>query len=107
MTSPVLGKPIRSGSEVRCRLNRRRPPQGRDPSAASRRLAPTGFRRNVHYHLRSPSTMKTGPKGEPGGRRRRTVEVLAGPDPWNKQPMGLTRLAIEAKIHRLRPEALP
>ena len=44
MTSLVLGKLIRYGSEARCRLNRGRPPQGTSPSAASRRLAPDGFR---------------------------------------------------------------
>src|SRR5919106_5592443 len=65
------------------------------------------FRENIHYHLRSPLTMKTGPKGEAAGRRRRAVEVLSGPDPWNKQRTGLAGVAIEAKTHRLRPEALP
>jgi hypothetical protein len=43
------------------------------------------FPRNIHYHLRSPLTMKAGPKGEAGGRRRRAVEVLSGPDPWNNR----------------------
>ena len=43
------------------------------------------FPRNIHYHLRSPLTMKAGPKGEAGDRRRRAVEVLSGPDPWNNR----------------------
>jgi hypothetical protein len=72
-----------------------------------RGLGPDGFRGNIHYRLRSSLNMKAGPKGEAGGRRRRTVEVLAGPEPWNKQRMGLAGLAIEAKTHRLRLEALP
>ena len=38
--------------------------------------------------------MKAGPKGEAGGRKLRTVEVLPGPDPWCKQRMGLARVAI-------------
>jgi hypothetical protein len=33
--------------------------------------------------------MEAGPKGEAGGRRRRAVEVLSGPDSWNKQRTGL------------------
>jgi hypothetical protein len=47
------------------------------------------FRENIHYRLRSPLTIRGGPKGEAAGRRRRTVEVLPGPDPWNKQRTGL------------------
>jgi hypothetical protein len=47
--------------------------------------------------------MKAAPKGEEG-RRRRAVEVLSGPDPWNKQRTGLAGVAIEGKTHRLRPE---
>src|SRR5919106_3836527 len=47
------------------------------------------FPRNIHYHLRSPLTMKAGPQGEAGGRRRRAVGVLSGPDPWNEQRTGL------------------
>src|SRR5919106_5640964 len=35
-----------------------------------------------------PWTTKAGPKGEAGGRRRRAVQVLPGPDPWNKQRTG-------------------
>jgi hypothetical protein len=53
------------------------------------RFASGSFPGNVHYHLRSPLTMKAGPKGEAGGRRRRAVEVLSGPDPWDKQRTGL------------------
>src|ERR687891_296453 len=35
------------------------------------------FRGNIHYHLRSPLTMKAGPKGEARGRRRRAgIPVL-------------------------------
>jgi hypothetical protein len=63
--------------------------------------------RNIHNHLRSPLTMKAGPKGEAGGRKRRTVKCAVGADPWIKQRMGLARMAIEVEIHRLRPEALP
>ena len=55
----------------------------------------------------SPLATKAGPKGEAGGGRRRAVEVLAGPDPWNKQGTGLAGVAFEAKTHRLRSEALP
>jgi hypothetical protein len=62
---------------------------------------------NIHYHLRSPLTMKAGPKGKAEGRKRRTVKWTARPDPWNKQRMGLARLAIEAEARWLRPEALP
>jgi hypothetical protein len=51
--------------------------------------------------------MKGGPKGEAGGHKRRTVEVLAGPDPWSKQRMGLARVVIVAETHPLRPEDLP
>ena len=43
MTSLVLGKLIRYGSEGFCGLNRGRPPQGTGPSAASRRLAADGL----------------------------------------------------------------
>jgi hypothetical protein len=33
--------------------------------------------------------------------------LLSGPDRWNEQRTGLAQVAIEAKAHRLRPEALP
>jgi hypothetical protein len=45
--------------------------------------------------------------GKVGGRKRATVEVMTGPDRWNKQPMGLAVAAIEAETRRLRPDALP
>jgi hypothetical protein len=45
--------------------------------------------------------------GKVGGRNRTTVEVMTGPDRWNKQPMGLTVVAIKVEARRLRPEALP
>jgi len=43
--------------------------------------------------------------GKPGGRRRRAVEVLPGPDCWNQQPW-LWRGVLEPQAHRLRPEGL-
>src|SRR5918996_4987884 len=43
----------------------------------------------IHYPLRSSLMMKTGPVGEAGSRRRRAVEVLSGPDRWNRQRTGL------------------
>ena len=51
--------------------------------------------------------MKAEPKGEAGGRGRRTVEVLSGPDRWNKQRTRLAGWPLRQKTHRLRPEALP
>jgi hypothetical protein len=37
----------------------------------------------------------TNRRGKVGGRNRTTVEVMTGPDRWNKQPMGLAVVAIE------------
>src|ERR687891_728779 len=48
-----------------------------------------GLGGNIHYHRGSSLTIKAGPKREAGGRRRRAVEVLSGPDPWNEQRTGL------------------
>ena len=45
-------------------------------------------------------------RGKPGGRRRRTVKVLPGPDRWNGHPWRLARAALEPEAHRLRPEGL-
>src|SRR5919106_6486886 len=58
-------------------------------SRPSAELLRTCFRGSIHYHLRSPLTIKAGPKAEAGGRRRRAVEVLSGPDRWSKQRTGL------------------
>ena len=44
--------------------------------------------------------LDAGPKGEAGGRKRRTVN--GWPDRWNEQPMGLARVAIEARCQRAK-----
>ena len=43
---------------------------------------------------------------EPGGRRRRGVEVGAGPDLGSNHPKGLAWEAFKPPIYRLRPEGL-
>ena len=45
-------------------------------------------------------------RGETVDRSRLTVQVLAGPNDWHDQRMGLEGLAIEVVAHRLRSEGL-
>ena len=45
-------------------------------------------------------------RGETVDRSCLTVEVLAGPNGWHDQRMGLEGLAIEVVAHRLRSEGL-
>ena len=46
-------------------------------------------------------------RGKTVDRSRLTVQVLAGPNGWHDQRMGLEGLAIEVLAHRLRSEGLP
>jgi hypothetical protein len=66
------------------------------------------FHGNIHYHFAITLDDESSERrGEAGDRRHRTIQVLPGPDHWNKQPTGLAGVAIEAEAHWLRSEALP